>query len=245
MNRQFASTPTSGPSEQGCAESAAFFAPLREAPPSPRTRAARAGLDSLSNRELLSAILASHDETNAEAGAGALCARYESLERLLGADLSQLAACAGPEAALTIKLAHELSCRAAREPLLKREVLSSWSALIAYLRARIAGRGREVVRVLYLDKRNCLITDEALGEGTADWAPIRPQVVIRRALELDATFLIVAHVHPSSDVTPSQADITVTRELDAAAKAIGLGLHDHVIVGQGGEAVSFRQKGLL
>ncbi|MDP3612005.1 MAG: JAB domain-containing protein, partial [Rubrivivax sp.] len=147
--------------------------------------------------------------------------------------------------ALTLKLAHELACRAAREPLFKREVLSSWTALVAYLRVRMAGRGREIVRVLYLDKRNRLIADEALGEGTADWAPIRPQVVIRRALELDSTFLIVAHCHPSSDVTPSQADIAITRELDVAAKAVGLGLHDHVIVGQGGEVVSFKQKGLL
>lgn len=244
MKPRTASTPVPEPNAGGFAESAAFFAPLREAPLTHRGRAARFGAESLTDREVLAAILEASEPQMADAGAGALAARYRSLEGLLAADLAQLAVCAGPEAALTLKLAHELAARAAREKLLRRDVISSWSALIAYLRSRLAGRGRESIYVLYLDKKNQLIADERFSEGTVDWAPLKPREVVRRALELEASALVVSHVHPSGDATPSKADIDVTRELQAAAKAVGIALHDHVIIGEGVE-ISFKQKGLV
>lgn len=170
--------------------------------------------------------------------------RHRTLAAILSADLAQLQMCVEPQAALDLKLAHELAVRAAREKLVGRDVLSSWTALTAYLRARTAGRSREIVTVLYLDKRNQLIADEQLGDGTVDWAPCRPREVVRRALELGASFLCLSHNHPTGEPTPSKADIALTKELIIAASALGIGVHDHVIVGEASE-VSMKQKGLI
>lgn len=244
MDRQTAPTAVSEPQDDGFAESATYFTPLCEAPLTLRGRAERFGVGALTDREIIAAILAAADPLTAEAGAGALAARFRSLETMLAADLCQLSSCAGPDAALTLKLAHELSARAAREIVAKREVLSSWSALVAYLRARLAGRTREAVHVIYLDKKNQLIADERFSEGSVDFAPIKPREVIRRALELGSTAVCLAHCHPSGDPTPSQADIALTREIVTAARAMGIALHDHVIIGEGTE-ISFKAKGLI
>ena len=244
MDRQTAPTPVPGPADDGFAESATYFAPVNDPPLTLRGRAERFGASTLTDREIVTAILAASDPLTAEAGAAALTARFRSLEAMLAADLCQLSVCAGTDAALTLKLAHELSARAAREVLAKREVISSWAALIAYLRARLAGRTREAIHVIYLDRKNQLIADEQLSEGTVDWAPMRPREIIRRALELSASALAIAHVHPSGSPTPSQADIDVTRELVAAARTMGIAVHDHVIVGEGAET-SFKSQGLI
>lgn len=244
MTAQSVPTPPAGPPEGGCAEAGAFFAPLREAPLGPRGRAARFGPDALTDREILTAILDRGDGPRAEAASTALIVRHRTLAAILSADLAQLHMCLEPQAALDLKLAHELAVRAAREKLARRDVLSNWHDLVAFLRARTAGRSREIVTVLYLDKRNQLIADEQLGDGTVDWAPMRPREVVRRALELGAAFLAISHNHPTGDPTPSRADIALTTELITAAGALGITVHDHVIIGEGSE-VSMKQKGLI
>jgi DNA repair protein RadC len=123
-------------------------------------------------------------------------------------------------------------------------VISSWSALLAYVRAALAHEPREQFRVLFLDKKNGLIADEMLGQGTVDHAPVYPREVARRALELSASALILVHNHPSGDPTPSAADIDMTRQIVEAVRALKIAVHDHLVVGAGGVA-SFKALGLL
>ena len=125
-----------------------------------------------------------------------------------------------------------------------RPVLSSWTALTAYLRAALAHAPREQFRALFLDKRNVLLRDEFVAHGTVDHAPVYPREVIRRALELSASALILVHNHPSGDPTPSRPDIEMTRKIVDAAGVFGLEVHDHLIVGRGGTA-SFKSLGLM
>lgn len=150
----------------------------------------------------------------------------------------------GPSVALELKVAEAVAHRMARAQVLRRPVVSSWAQLLDYCRTVMAHRGQEQVRVLYLDRKNVLIADEAQGEGTVDHVPVYPREVVKRALELDASGLILVHNHPSGDPTPSQADIDMTRAIEAAAAALGLALHDHLVIGKGRE-VSFRAEGLL
>lgn len=125
-----------------------------------------------------------------------------------------------------------------------REVISSWSALQSYLLAKVAGKGREEFRVLFLDKKNQLIADELLGAGTVDHAPVYPREIARRALELDASAVILTHNHPSGDPSPSSADVDMTRQVVDALKALRITVHDHVVTGNGTVA-SFKALGLL
>jgi DNA repair protein RadC len=113
-----------------------------------------------------------------------------------------------------------------------------------YLRARLTALPREVFHVLFLDTKNQLIADELMGEGTVNHAPVYPREVVRRALELSASAVLLVHNHPSGDPTPSGADIEVTKQVVAAAKALGIQVHDHVIVG-GDVVVSLKQQGLM
>ncbi|MNQ46421.1 hypothetical protein D3C85_602350 [compost metagenome] len=126
----------------------------------------------------------------------------------------------------------------------RRPVLSSWSALVAYLRAALAHAPREQFRALYLDKRNILIREEMRMDGTVDHAPVYPREVVRRALELSASAMILVHNHPSGDPTPSRADIDMTRKIIDAARVFDIEVHDHVIVGREGTK-SFRALGLM
>merc|ERR1711969_436315 len=125
-----------------------------------------------------------------------------------------------------------------------RTVLSGWDALLDYCHTAMAHRPTEQFRVLYLDRKNVLIADEAQARGTVDHVPVYPREVVKRALELNASALILVHNHPSGDPTPSEADITMTRRISEAAVALGLTLHDHLIVGKERE-LSFRAHGLL
>lgn len=125
-----------------------------------------------------------------------------------------------------------------------RPVLSSWTALTAYLRAALAHAPREQFRTLYLDKRNILMREECRGDGTVDHAPVYPREIVRRALELSASAMILVHNHPSGDPTPSRADIDMTRRIIDAARVFDIQVHDHVIVGREGTK-SFRALGLL
>lgn len=174
----------------------------------------------------------------------ALFDEFGSLPQVLAASSSALRRFVRPAAAARLALARDLAQRLLRAPLRERPVLSSWSALIDYLRAGLAGGSRERFHVLYLDKKNRLIRDEIEGEGTVDHAPVYPREIVRRALELDASALILAHNHPAGDPTPSVADVDMTRQLVEAARALRISVHDHVVVGGQGVA-SFRALGLL
>lgn len=150
----------------------------------------------------------------------------------------------GPAVALELKVVEAVAHRMARARVLRRHVVSSWAQLLDYCHTVMAHRGQEQFRVLYLDRKNVLIADEAQAEGTVDHVPVYPREVVKRALELDASSLILVHNHPSGDPTPSEQDIAMTRQVEQAAAALGITLHDHLIIGRERE-LSFRAKGLL
>lgn len=174
----------------------------------------------------------------------ALLDEFGSLPQVLAASPAALRRFVRPAAAGRLALVRDLAQRLLRAPLRERPVLSSSSTLIDYLRGGLNGRSRERFHVLYLDKTNRLIRDEIEGEGTVDHAPVYPREILRRALELDASALILAHNHPAGDPTPSSADIEMTRQVVEAARALRISVHDHVVVGGEGVA-SFRALGLL
>ncbi|MET0606715.1 MAG: DNA repair protein RadC [Beijerinckiaceae bacterium] len=126
--------------------------------------------------------------------------------------------------------------RALKSEIRGRPILSSWSQVIDYCRAAMGFAEVEQFRILFLDKGNKLIADELQQTGTVDHTPVYPREVIKRALQLSATAIILVHNHPSGDPTPSQADIRMTREIDTIAKSLGVVVHDHIIVGRDGHA---------
>ena len=150
----------------------------------------------------------------------------------------------GPAVALELKVVEAVAHRMARAKVLRRHVVSSWAQLLDYCHTVMAHREQEQFRVLYLDRKNVLIADEEQGRGTVDHVPVYPREVVKRALELNASAMIVVHNHPSGDPTPSRADIDMTAQIEAAAKALGLVLHDHLIIGRERE-LSFRAEGLF
>lgn len=159
-------------------------------------------------------------------------------------DESAGARTAGATAAAHLAVVREVSLRIARTAAAARPVISSSPALLAYVRTELAGAPREEFRVLFLDKKNRLIRDERLGEGTVDHAPVYPREVVRRALELAASALILLHNHPSGDPAPSSADVEMTRQIVSAARALNLVVHDHLVVGREGVA-SLKALGLM
>jgi DNA repair protein RadC len=122
--------------------------------------------------------------------------------------------------------------------------LSSWAALLDYCVAAMARTQREEFRVLFLDRKNVLIADEVQTRGTIDHTPVYPREIVKRALELGASAIILVHNHPSGDPTPSRADIEMTRDIASAAKPLGIAVHDHLVIGRAGHA-SFKSLGLL
>ncbi|MEM9900330.1 MAG: DNA repair protein RadC [Pseudomonadota bacterium] len=143
-----------------------------------------------------------------------------------------------------LKIVEAAAHRLARARILDRNVISSWEAVLDYCRTAMAHRDTEQFRVLYLDRKNTLVADEAQSDGTVDHVPVYPREVMKRALELNASALILVHNHPSGDPSPSEADIDMTRKIEAAADALGLTLHDHLIVGKSRE-ISLRGEGYL
>jgi DNA repair protein RadC len=143
-----------------------------------------------------------------------------------------------------LKIIEAAAQRLARSRVMQRHVVSSWDALIDYCHTAMAHRDVEQFRVLFLDRKNVLIADEEQSRGTVDHVPVYPREVVKRALQLNASALILVHNHPSGDPTPSQEDINMTARIDAAAQTLGLTLHDHLIIGKSTE-ISFRTKGLL
>ncbi|MFC3060996.1 RadC family protein [Paenirhodobacter populi] len=143
-----------------------------------------------------------------------------------------------------LKIIEAAAQRLARSRVMHRPVLSSWAALLDYCHTAMAHRETEQFRVLYLDRKNVLIADEAQAQGTVDHVPVYPREVAKRALELNASALILVHNHPSGDPTPSQADIAVTEQIRRAGEVLGITLHDHLVIGKDRE-LSFRTEGYL
>lgn len=166
---------------------------------------------------------------------GVICARKSSLLKVPGVSENTVTALKTVEAA-----AH----RMLRDRAMERPVISSWDALMDYLVGTMAHLREEQLRLLFLDKKNKLIADEVQNTGTVDHTPAYPREIARRAIELGATALILVHNHPSGDPSPSNADIEKTKEIVRAAEAIGVVIHDHVIIGRDGYA-SFKDMGLL
>jgi len=143
-----------------------------------------------------------------------------------------------------LKIIEAAAHRMARSRVMQRPVISGWDAVLDYCHTTMAHRETEQFRVLFLDRKNVLIADEEQAKGTVDHVPVYPREVVKRALELNASALILVHNHPSGDPTPSEADIAMTSQIEAAAQALGLTLHDHLIVGKSTE-LSFRSAGYL
>jgi DNA repair protein RadC len=212
-----------------------------------RHRVKVGGFDPLPDYELLELMLfRSFARGDVKPLAKTLLKRFGSIEGVFGASVAELCQVKGigTAAAIDIKSVQEVAIRIARAPIAKRSVISSWSALETYVRVSLAHEAREQFRILFLDKKNQLIADEMMNRGTVDHAPVYPREVMRRALELSASAIILVHNHPSGDPTPSTADVTMTRQVIDAAKALGIAVHDHIVVGRHG-VVSFKSLGLL
>lgn len=145
---------------------------------------------------------------------------------------------------LQLRLVEAFAYRMARAKVIGRSVISSWDDLVSYCRTTMAHRETEQFRMLFLDAKNILIADEEQAHGTVNHVPVYPREVAKRALELNASSIILVHNHPSGDPTPSRADIDMTQRIESACDAIGVKIHDHVIVGKS-EFVSFRDMGLI
>ena len=204
-----------------------------------RERFARVGVAGLADYELLELLLfRSIPRQDVKPLAKELIGRFGSVAEVLGAPISRLLEIEGvsEKTALELKIIEAAGRELAKGAIGKRHVLSSWSSVIEYCRAAMAFAEKEQFRLLFLDKRNGLIADEVQQTGTVDHTPVYPREVVKRALELSASAIILVHNHPSGDPTPSQADIRMTREIADAAKPLGVLVHDHIIIGRNGHA---------
>lgn len=204
-----------------------------------RARFAQGGADALPDYELLElALFRAIPRRDVKPLAKALIRRFGSFAEVLSAEPARLAEVDGVSAGVVadLKLIEAAGHRLARGAIAARPLLSSWAALLEYCRATMAFSAREQFRVLFLDKRNHLLADEVQGRGTVDHTPVYPREVARRALELSATAIILAHNHPSGDPTPSAADIRMTREIVSVLDPLGIVVHDHLILGRDGHA---------
>jgi len=175
-----------------------------------------------------------------------LIARFGSLAGVLAADRADIVQVDGAGAAVAglLKVIRQAGIRQAREDLHERQILDSWDKVLEYCRAAIGHLPRESFHVLFLDRKNRLIAAEQQSAGTVDQTSVYPREVIKRALELNASALVMVHNHPSGDPTPSNADIEITRAVEAAGESLGVALHDHVIIARRKHA-SLRAQGLI
>lgn len=204
-----------------------------------REKFAELGGDALADYELLELVLfRAIPRRDVKPLAKALIRRFGSFAEVLGAERARLLEVEGigPGVASDLKLIEAAGRRLARGEIRERELLTSWSGLHEYLRATMAFAAREEFRILFLDKRNHLIADEVQGRGTVDHTPVYPREVARRALELSATAIILAHNHPSGDPKPSSADVAMTRDIIAVLAPLNILVHDHVIMARNGHA---------
>lgn len=171
---------------------------------------------------------------------------FGDFNRVLSASIQdlQMIEGVGDAVAVELKIVEAAAHRLSRARVMQRHVVSSWDALLDYCHTTMAHRSTEQFRILFLDTKNVIIADEEQASGTIDHVPVYPREVVKRALQLNAAALILVHNHPSGDPTPSQADIDMTRQIDTAAKALAITVHDHLIIGKSCE-LSFRAQGLL
>ncbi|RJE83405.1 RadC family protein [Paracoccus onubensis] len=175
-----------------------------------------------------------------------LIEHFGDFNRVISAAPARMTEVEGVGAAVVteLKLVEAASQRLARAKVLHRPVLSGWQVLLDYCHTAMAHRETEQFRVLYLDRKNVLIADEEQSRGTVDHVPVYPREIMRRALELNSSALILVHNHPSGDPTPSEADIVMTAQIARAADCMGITIHDHLVIGKSRE-LSFRSEGLL
>ncbi len=212
-----------------------------------RARFRDKGAGALADYELLEmAMFRAVQRGDTKPLAKALLKKFGTLSEVLAAPRMRLKEVegVGDRVVDELKLIRALAERTAGEAVRSRQVLSSWSALLGYCRTAMAFEEREQFRVLFLDKKNQLLADEVQQTGTVDHTPVHPREVIRRALELSATAIILVHNHPSGDPTPSSADIDMTKTIIGVGKPLGIAVHDHLVIGRDGHA-SFRGLGLL
>ncbi len=221
--------------------------PVAGPSPPPRRPGRPAAVEMLDDPALLLSLLTrAAPRASAERLSCELLARFGSLSAVVAADPAELARTPGlsNSAVGDLKLIKSLCERLCRTEASRRPVVSSWCALTNNVRIALAHEPREQFRVLYLDRRNVLMRDEMVAAGTVDHAPVYPREVIRRALELSASAMILVHNHPSGDPTPSRADIEMTRQIVEAARVFNLQVHDHLVIGREGTA-SFKALGLI
>ena len=175
-----------------------------------------------------------------------LLTAFGDLNRVMAASHARIKDVKGAGQAVVeqLKIMEAVAHRMARAQVIQKPILSSWDSLLGYLQTAMAHQQIEQFRVLYLDRKNVLIADEEQGKGTVDHVPVYPREVVKRALELNASALILVHNHPSGDPSPSDADIEMTYAIRDAAQVLGIVLHDHLIIGKATE-LSFRSQGLL
>jgi DNA repair protein RadC len=212
-----------------------------------RERFMNGGAGSMPDYEVLELILfQAFRQGDTKPLAKRLIDAFGSLADVLSAPPERLAEVkgVGESTVAILKIVREAGLRMTRAQALNRPVLSSWQAVLDYCQAAMAYERKEQFRILFLDRKNALIADEVQQQGTIDHTPVYPREVVRRALELSATAVILVHNHPSGDPNPSRADIEMTKQVVAAAGALGIVVHDHLIIGRGTHA-SFKSMGLL
>ena len=204
-----------------------------------RGRFRNVGADALSDYELLEMVLfRALPRRDVKPIAKDLIQRFGSFAEVVHAPEARLREVngIGDTVVVEIKLIAATASRVAKGQVKQRTMLSSWSSVIDYCRTAMAFADKEQFRILFLDKRNQLIADELQQVGTVDHTPVYPREVVKRALELSATAIILVHNHPSGDPTPSTADIQMTKSIVAIASTLGIQVHDHIIVGKNGHA---------
>lgn len=212
-----------------------------------RERFVQGGAMALPDYELLELILfRAIPRQDVKPLARRLLERFGDFNRVLSAPNARLIEISGVGAAVIteLKIVEAAAHRLARSKMLHRDVISSWDAVLDYCRTTMAHRETEQFRILFLDRKNILIADEEQARGTVDHVPVYPREVAKRALELNASAIILVHNHPSGDPSPSDSDITMTEQVQVATDALGITLHDHLIIGKSRE-VSLRSAGYL
>jgi DNA repair protein RadC len=212
-----------------------------------RDRLLGVGGDALSDHELIEYLLAlAIPRRDTKALAKALLREFGGIGPLMSADAESLCRVTGmgETSAAAIKIVQACVLRILQGAVQDRPILGNWQGLLDYLRADMAHRLNERVRVLHLDSRNHLIRDEVMSDGSIDQSAIYVREVVRRALDLGSAAIILVHNHPSGDASPSKQDIAVTRDIADACKRLGIAVHDHVIIGRSTH-VSMRSQGLI
>jgi DNA repair protein RadC len=212
-----------------------------------RERFLAGGAEALPDYEMMELVLfAAIPRRDVKPLAKALIERFGNFAEVIAAPRARLLEIAGlgENAVAQLKVIEAAALRLSRTRLLGKPALSSWQALLDYCTAAMARAPREAFRVLFLDRKNVLIADEVQSAGTIDHTPVYPREIVKRALELGASAMILVHNHPSGDPTPSRADIEMTHEIAAAAKPLKIAVHDHLVIGRSGHA-SFKSLRLL